>query len=165
MAFRVRALALVLGFVSPLVTSCAGSTTTESGDGDSNGDGDTGGDGDSCPSPGDGPQINHGILGACDVDADCAAVSITDDACYSPGCEIPIAASTADMACNSCLVEWNGLTAPSTSDECTFVNNGGDVACPAGCAVPPTCIHAYCDAGECKVSLSQDGSDCRGEAP
>lgn len=93
-------------------------------------------------------------------DTDCLAVSVTDDACYSPGCELPIAASMADTECDPCLVEWDGLEAPLTTDACTFMSNGGDVACPLGCTAPPTCIHAYCDAGECKVNTSQDGSDC-----
>lgn len=156
MSCRIHAFAWALGLALPFATSCAGSTTSENGDGDSSGDG----DGDTCREPGTGPQINHGILGTCVENIDCLAVSVTDDACYSPGCELPIAASIADTECDPCLVEWDGLTAPMTTDECAFINDGGDIACPSGCAAPPTCIHAYCDAGECKVNTSQDGSDC-----
>jgi len=128
------------------------------GDGDAPGDGDggdgDGGDGDG--GDGDGGD-GDGIGGSCIADTDCLAVGNTNDACYSVGCSLPVAASKADAAADACLVPWAGDRGPDVPVGC-----GSDVPtpCTLACAAPPTCIDARCVAGECTLSITQDGSDC-----
>jgi hypothetical protein len=95
----------------------------------------------------------------CMTDDDCVAASHTDDPCYSPGCELPVAASQTEVDADDCFLEWSSVEAPAKTNECTLYSDD-PVTCPAACAVPPTCVLPYCEAGTCKLVMEQDGSAC-----
>ena len=104
------------------------------------------------------------MSGVCAADADCLAVGVTSDPCYSAGCSLPVAASTADAKADPCLVPWSGDSGPDVPADC---RSNEPTPCTLACAVPPTCIDARCEAGMCMLSITQDGTDCKrdGDAP
>jgi len=141
-------------FAAVSLTVACSSDSTIDGDGGTGGNSPGDGDGDS----GDGDSVPP-IVGQCVLDTDCLAVSLTSDSCYSPGCEIPVAASEADVLANDCLVEWDGLVAPPVPDACKSQSDE-QVACTLGCAQPPSCVTPSCNAGKCELAVSQGTTGC-----
>lgn len=151
--------------------ACGGSAFSSNGDGDGDsagdgdGDGDPAGDGDGDdPNPGDGdgdgPLINFGIEGVCDSHDDCTGVWVTSAPCYSGDCSAPVAASYDDIVDDPCLVEWSKSGAPAATEDCRY-DSDGDIACPAACAQPPSCIAAICnDASRCEIEFYYDAIEC-----
>jgi hypothetical protein len=156
MGYSTHASILALLLTGLLFAGCVDAVATDTdagGSGSGGTEGDGGGDGD-----------GSGLGGVCAADADCLAVGVTSDPCYSAGCSLPVAASTADAKADPCLVPWSGDSGPDVPADC---RSNEPTPCTLACAVPPTCIDARCEAGMCMLSITQDGTDCKrdGDAP
>ncbi len=133
-----------------ILTACGG--TAEDDDSGSTGGNSAASGGGSGDGDGDGGSTS------CNVDSDCVAASHTDSACFAPGCELPLAASLAQIEADECLVAWSGTEPPARTDACTPSTSSSP--CPAACALPPTCVLPYCDTGSCQLVIQQDGANC-----